>query len=534
MNAEVLQEFLVALGFKVDESGLKKFNLQVGNAEKIVASLAKAVTAMAVTVVAGVVKVSDQFEDLYYASQRLHASVTNIKAYDYAISQVGGTAKGARGALEGIASFMRSNPGGERFIASLGVQTRDANGNLRDTVDIMRDLGVQFRHMPYWVAKARANMLGIDETTLQAMMRDSDKFFSEYRQNVQAVGVDQQAAAEASKNFMQQLRSYWAESGIIFGGALLKMQELATSPYWKQFSGETDKVSQKTNELADAFAGLWEVIGPGVKTVLTVGLHVALQQTANLLDQITAGLKFVVDLAHGNWGAAGQDYVRWAKAQNGLQDAGGGAAAPRASGPRSSPISPAEIAKKTVGLGDQAMAFFQSKGWTRAQAAGIVASLARESSFNAGAIGDHGRAFGLGQWHADRQAAFKRWAGKDIRQSSFAEQLAFVQYELTQGMERRAGGLLKGAGDAASAARLITAMYERPADITGEGNIRARIAQNWFNRPLGGAGGASVAINQKTEIKVYGSDAQATGRAVASEQNNVNGNLVRNTMGAVR
>ncbi|MFX7121298.1 phage tail tip lysozyme, partial [Acinetobacter baumannii] len=79
---------------------------------------------------------------------------------------------------------------------------------------------------------------------------------------------------------------------------------------------------------------------------------------------------------------------------------------------------------------------------TPEQAAGIVANLEAESGFKHTAIGDNGKAFGIGQWHPDRQAKFKQKFGKDIRQSSYQEQLAFVNWELNNN-ESSAGKKLR-------------------------------------------------------------------------------------------
>ena len=39
-----------------------------------------------------------------------------------------------------LARFMRNSPGAEGFLTGLGIKTRDANGNLRDTVQIYTEL----------------------------------------------------------------------------------------------------------------------------------------------------------------------------------------------------------------------------------------------------------------------------------------------------------------------------------------------------------------------------------------------------------
>lgn len=133
----------------------------------------------------------------------------------------------------------------------------------------------------------------------------------------------------------------------------------------------------------------------------------------------------------------------------------------------------------STGSSDAAMDSLMAKGWTRAQAAGIVANLKQESNFNPGAIGDGGKAYGIAQWHPDRQAEFKRWSGKDIRGSSFEEQLAFLDWEMREGREKRAGDRLKQATSAAEAGAVVSKYYERPADTAREMSNRARMAQQY-------------------------------------------------------
>lgn len=128
------------------------------------------------------------------------------------------------------------------------------------------------------------------------------------------------------------------------------------------------------------------------------------------------------------------------------------------------------------GSEQQAMDSLMAKGWTRQQAAGIVANLKHESNFNPGAVGDGGKAYGIAQWHPDRQARFKAWSGKDIRGSSFEDQLAFLDYEM-RNQEKAAGDRLKAATNAAEAGAVVSKYYERPADQAGEMARRARMAQ---------------------------------------------------------
>lgn len=105
-----------------------------------------------------------------------------------------------------------------------------------------------------------------------------------------------------------------------------------------------------------------------------------------------------------------------------------------------------------------------NNSFTPEQRAGIMRRLMLESGLNPGAVGDGGQAYGIAQWHPDRQANFRKWSGHDIHGTSRDEQLAFVMYELTQGMERSAGNKLRQTKTEQEAYNVFTKYYERPAN----------------------------------------------------------------------
>jgi hypothetical protein len=115
---------------------------------------------------------------------------------------------------------------------------------------------------------------------------------------------------------------------------------------------------------------------------------------------------------------------------------------------------------------DKAMKFFMDKGWSEAQAAGIVGNLMIESNLQANAQGDKNKetgvyaAYGIAQWHPDRQAIFRKKYGKDIRESTVEEQLDFVDWELRNN-EKAAGDAIAKATTPAMAAAVVDAKYER-------------------------------------------------------------------------
>lgn len=214
MNAETLKDFLISLGFKVDEAGARKFDAVVAGTTLKAIDLGVKVEAAALSVVAFTAKIASGLDDLYWASQRTGATVEGIKQIGYAVSQVGGSVDGARGSLENLARFMRNNPGAEGFLNRLGVQTRDASGNMRDMATIFTGVGQRLSSMPYYRANQYAQMLGLDENTLMAMRRGIGQFSGEYTAMAKAIGYNADAAAVSSNKFITSLRSFGLMAGM--------------------------------------------------------------------------------------------------------------------------------------------------------------------------------------------------------------------------------------------------------------------------------------------------------------------------------
>jgi hypothetical protein len=721
MDTDVIKEFLVGLGFKVDANGLKTFMGTLEGVTKAALAVGVGVTAAAVATVAAVSDISEKFEDLYYASQRIKSSVSNIQGYSFSIGQLGGHADEALGSLEGLASFLRSNPGGEKFLQSMGVATRDAKNNVRDTVDIFDDLGKRFKTMPFYRQKVYAGILGIDEKTLIAMTKDVDKFKDKYAEMYRAAGVDPEKAAAGAVVFMNKLRDLRAEGGVL---AVMFGERLAPAAYFFVGAMENgiwvlEKLDQVTGGLTTDFISVAIAMGVASKAAKFLGLDLMallgkalaplmlrlavfagslLPAVGDAIMAVAAAIEVggviafgwialiiaaIVALAYGvyklieNWddvaaffgrmwddvvgffkdaaawiakfvGQMGPDALKsawggitgffteiwdsltatfkagwdrikpyveamarlikrdWAKfvgqmGPDALKSAwggitgffteiwdsltatfkagwdrikpyveamarlikrdwagalgavaggvvgfaiagpvgavagavAGGALADKASTPEGRKA----LTEAVKGAGKDAMAFFQKAGWTAAQAAGIVANIHRESGFKAGAVGDGGRAFGLGQWHPDRQRAFAAFAGHDIQHSTAQEQLAFINYELTKGSEKMAGNILRATKGAFAAGAVVSRHYERPGNADGEASARGALAEGYFGGTnLAPAGGKKVTIHQtnKTDINVHGSTSpHETAKAVSGTQDRVHGDAIRNLKGAL-
>ncbi|HHT2233327.1 TPA: transglycosylase SLT domain-containing protein [Klebsiella michiganensis] len=264
MNAETLKDFLISLGFKVDDAGARKFDAIVTGATLKAIELGSKVELAAASVVAFTAKVSSGLDNLYWASQRTGATVEGIKQIGFAVSQMGGSVAAARGSLESLAQFIRTSPGAEGFLNRLGVHTRDASGNMRDMATIFTGVGQRLSSMPYYRANQYAQMLGLDENTLLAMRRGIGEYMGQYNAMKKAIGFNPDQAAAASNRFMTSLRSFGEMAGMArdkIGSNLAGGLAGAIDNLRRQILDNFPKIERTINSVVKGILWMGEAVG---------------------------------------------------------------------------------------------------------------------------------------------------------------------------------------------------------------------------------------------------------------------------------
>ncbi|GJK45253.1 lytic transglycosylase domain-containing protein [Klebsiella michiganensis] len=264
MNAETLKDFLISLGFKVDDAGARKFDAIVTGATLKAIELGTKVELAAASVVAFTAKVASGLDNLYWASQRTGATVEGIKRIGFAVSQMGGSVDAARGSLESLAQFIRTSPGAEGFLNRLGVQTRDASGNMRDMASIFTGVGQRLSSMPYYRANQYAQMLGMDENTLLAMRRGIGEYMGQYNAMKKAIGFNPDQAAAASNRFMTSLRSFGEMAGMArdkIGSNLAGGLAGAIDNLRRQILDNFPKIERTINAVVKGILWMGEAVG---------------------------------------------------------------------------------------------------------------------------------------------------------------------------------------------------------------------------------------------------------------------------------
>lgn len=460
-------------------------------------SLSTAVTFLAATL--GASHIVKNSVDIANASARTGQSAGNILALQRAYEKAGFSANEATGTIEAFADAQKQAAfGGDAskwMDLSFGQSgVRDAKGNMTDIVEVMIKAGDQAKRMTRNEQEAMMLLQHRGYSAAAAYFAVNKQAQENYRQAQKNMPLD-----EARIKHMREINAQLAQqkhalsdvgSEILVG---LNPPFIALSKLLAEFP--------RSSFTALSAITMLRLMGINPLTIALLAAVAATLALSRANDELEKGEK-----ERQNAKTASQGQYRQALAQGAT---GGGEDDENVlfrSGVKGLSSSSAMEKKK------KAMEYFMSQGWSREQAAGLVANIQSESNFDNGAIGDGGKAYGIAQWHPDRQRNFTARFGKDIRQSTYEEQLAFMHYELTAGSESAAGARLRGAGSAGEAGSIVSQYYERPADRFGEARRRGILASS-LDHSMRYAGGGAVIGSQTTvgEVNIYAGNADAAG-----------------------
>jgi len=542
--ATIIDSLLVKLGLDSSEFDAKKSKVDKGlkdtgsEADKTGAKLENVAKSAAkfLALIGGTMAVKRFIENQIEANaaldrfaQNLDQSANSISAWGNAAELVGGSAEGLQGTMDMLSkSQTELQLTGQSnlipYFSALGVSLADTQGKARPVNELLLDLSDRFGKMDRTTANNMGRMMGIDQGTMQLLLKGRSEVELMIKRQKEYGAVTKQQAEESSR-----LRNAMVASKQSFEAFGRELLSAATPALEKMFAIFADFGAwiRENKEFVQTFL-----------TIIAVGLAGIAAATIPINLTVAAVLALAAAVAalwqdYQTWKRGGDSFIDWSKWEPGFKAAGAAikwlkdllddmvyraiaaadvlsavferdwkrakfAAGEFMSGngkKYGADDAPADVSGTVNSTGKSAkeeqaaMVYFQAQGWTREQAAGLAANIKRESAFRPDAVGDEGKAYGIGQWHPDRQAEFKKIFGKDIHGSNLEEQLAFMHYELTRGNERKAGNILRGTSNAAEAAAAVSSHYERPADKVGEAAKRGQLALAM----LGGVPGASQA-----------------------------------------
>lgn len=203
-DQKILREYLVALGYKVQEKESRTFDDALKRNTKAAAWLGRTLAAAGTAVVTMTHLFAKQMERLWYSARYADSTVAKMQQLEYGARQIGLESGQASLALKSFAASIRSNPGLVGLLNSLGIKVEG-----RDKADVMLDLVKALKQMPPYVAERYAALFGMDPETLfnlQAGLEEIKKAQEVRRQMAADMGYDADKAAAMAKEYGQLWR----------------------------------------------------------------------------------------------------------------------------------------------------------------------------------------------------------------------------------------------------------------------------------------------------------------------------------------
>ena len=233
--ADVIKEFLVKLGFKLDEDGVKKFQAGIASATKEVTGLGLKAAGAATAVTAAVTKIAEQYEELYFASIRTGSSASALSTFAFGSKAIGIEAGQAAASLERLNIQLKTNPAMAGMANMDGIKTAG-----RETKDIYNDIIKMFAAFPkdpmnqaFMFAKAQG-IYGIPASELIhriALIKDEGEAEAQLAEKRRAAGFTPERIAELTKRSTELMHSQnllAASVGMVWDQAAFKFMPVVT------------------------------------------------------------------------------------------------------------------------------------------------------------------------------------------------------------------------------------------------------------------------------------------------------------------
>lgn len=215
MSGEVIKEFLVGLGFKIDEAGLARFSSSITTATVAVTAMGAAATAAAAAVFAGVKNVAAEYDQLDKLATQFRTTADAIDEFVDASQILGVDNEKAVESLKNLdRAIVDTSMGMGRaklVFEDLGITVTDATGKLKPTTEVMGELAAKFKDMERGKQLRVMERLGLDPALLKVFNADLAALSAELQAIDESVGFDFEQAVAEGKEFTKVFKALQQE-----------------------------------------------------------------------------------------------------------------------------------------------------------------------------------------------------------------------------------------------------------------------------------------------------------------------------------
>jgi len=293
VNGDVIKEFLISLGFQVDDpQAVERFASQASVA---IAGVVAGVAAAAAGMFAFTTQIADEFDALGDLANRVNSTASELQEFGYVATMTGSSVEAANASIERLSSVagdaaMGMGKGAKVF-EQLGINVKDTNGQLKNSTDLMWEVGDAIKDMERGQQVAVLKRLGLDPTLVDTLTTSVGGLRDEFKSVYAAVGLDANKAAEASGEFMDSMDRLKFVLGAVG-------KSLAVN-FMSRF---TDGMNRLRKLIVDNLPRIMSVLRPIIDLVLTAAdVFIALAYRAGQAVGVIIGWLGKVNEATDGW-----------------------------------------------------------------------------------------------------------------------------------------------------------------------------------------------------------------------------------------
>lgn len=295
----ILQEFLIKIGVDVNKAQLGAVDSAIVKTGASAKLLDTEVTAAAASVNTGLVPAlksmllplagitaaigyaykktfefietsAEGFEQIAHLANRVNTSADAIKKLGYIAQFTGSSVEAAQSSLDGLnraAGSAALGVGRAKVIfKDIGVNVKDSNGHLKDTTQLLYEVGNRIKGMERGKQLAVLSRLGIDPTLINALTTDVTKLSNEYDRVMKSAGIDNNKAAASAVRF--------AEASKRVGNIWKAVKDAVAASFFDQFAEGFDTFSDTLINNLPQIIGLLKPLITSMIKIAGIVLHI--------------------------------------------------------------------------------------------------------------------------------------------------------------------------------------------------------------------------------------------------------------------
>lgn len=277
MSAETIKEFLVGLGFKVDEAGLAKFSEGIASASLRVTALATAATAAAAGIVASVQHIASEYDQLDKLATQFRTTADAVDEFIDTAKILGLSDEKSIESLKNLdRAIVDTSMGMGRaklVFEDLGIKVTDAAGKLKPTTEVMGELAEKFKDMERGKQLRIMERLGLDPALLKVFNGDLAAISAELQEIDKAADFDFETAIVESKAFMQiwrQMQQEIEKWKMLFSKAFESVAVKLMPKFRAQIKSITDSMVAFRKKVMENMPKAIEAIMPIINIIMRV------------------------------------------------------------------------------------------------------------------------------------------------------------------------------------------------------------------------------------------------------------------------